>query len=786
MSAPLDPTRIEARIALALARAQRAISSTALVPFSSFGGVADGIIIPNASIAAGSNVVTLPGRTIGLRDVGKSLSVTDAGDGFSGPGTGPLLATITAPGPAPDQAILSAPATFTRLSTISAWGTDNAPALNAMSAALSGSSKSIWFDEPGVSVLASPWHLTSLALQAVGGPGVTLCANIAASLDGGSGSIFSGSVPATDPSYSQLLTAPAVIGTRTLAVDTTGLAIGDRVQVITAGGGFQFTAYYIVTGIAPGVLTVERPIWAPFDVVGLNATTVNRILVPQTQFQLDGQWMSVTGSGNRYTEIFGGLDCQIQRVRFEESGGHLIGGAFACSYDEGSRRCFYTHCTADIPNGAGACFDAEGLGEDNGILYCSGLSNPVPGSVGAAAYDQYNMLIVGFRATNTAVGVYVGTNGSAQSISCVVEGGAASGCSQNGLLVDAAWGTSVIGFAAEACGGNGIVLDNNPNSGKGPISTTLLGCKARWNAHYGVDLRHGAGTRYKDLDVSFNAVAGLVSASDVAGEGLYSAAGSSTGASAVLVATGGVQSHKDEDITLTGQAPQVQDAAVFVQGADATISGRVTYSAAGAPAPKACVTVAGGSAVLEDFTAAGGPAPVSALSYGAKVEAGASLSFGANVSLPSAVTRTPFVAVAGAALDGSVPTLNDQATTAPLDSPTFQVLLQTVNAGTASVDTTWQLEAGRAADVAGGFNVTDRANDRVTSGNLIANLRNYGGAFAVAGQFVGGTTHGDAALNTCTMSLAVVGGTLIVTVTPPAGYNGTLEWVVTLPVGPIN
>lgn len=119
--------------------------------------------------------------------------------------------------------------------------------------------------------------------------------------------------------------------------------------------------------------------------------------------------------------------------------------------------------------------------------------------------------------------------------------------------------------------------------------------------------------------------------------------------------------------------------------------------------------------------------------------------------------------------------------------PSFTVFGQTVNAApSAALDTGYKPPANHAAAIGGGLIATDRTADKSISKNINAAVDNYGG-LAVKGTPVvsGGTGDtatfaGPAAL---TITFGVSGtGTLTVTLNPPTGYVGTIDWVVSLSV----
>jgi hypothetical protein len=112
--------------------------------------------------------------------------------------------------------------------------------------------------------------------------------------------------------------------------------------------------------------------------------------------------------------------------------------------------------------------------------------------------------------------------------------------------------------------------------------------------------------------------------------------------------------------------------------------------------------------------------------------------------------------------------------------PSFSIRDTTVNAATKTIDTGYACQANTAAGIDGAMNARDDVAHTTTDKNIHGAVRNYGGLALPAAAAVAGTV-GDAALATATIVLGIsAAGTLTVTLTPPAGYGGTLNWAVDL------
>lgn len=112
-------------------------------------------------------------------------------------------------------------------------------------------------------------------------------------------------------------------------------------------------------------------------------------------------------------------------------------------------------------------------------------------------------------------------------------------------------------------------------------------------------------------------------------------------------------------------------------------------------------------------------------------------------------------------------------------TPPVSVTGTTVNAATTVVDTGIAVPPGHSTKLDGGLNINDIAAQTTYSKNLNASLRNFGGQAVAGAPVVGGGT-GDASLAASTITFSFVSGTLHVTLTPPGGYVGTINWEVTI------
>lgn len=105
----------------------------------------------------------------------------------------------------------------------------------------------------------------------------------------------------------------------------------------------------------------------------------------------------------------------------------------------------------------------------------------------------------------------------------------------------------------------------------------------------------------------------------------------------------------------------------------------------------------------------------------------------------------------------------------------LQVLGSTVNAATTAIDTGYKPTPGHIAKLDGGLSLTDRTAQTGRGLNANAIFANYGGLSVRGAPVIGGGT-GDAFAGATIVFSVSMGGTLVVTLTPPGGYVGTIEW----------
>ena len=112
------------------------------------------------------------------------------------------------------------------------------------------------------------------------------------------------------------LAASSKIGTATLSVSSNVCTVGQYIIVINAASGTFRQALYRVVAISGTTITVDRPVRMQFDPGDVLFPTL-----PVRDISIQGNGMTMTGTGARHIELLGALNCYISDVNFNSSQG---------------------------------------------------------------------------------------------------------------------------------------------------------------------------------------------------------------------------------------------------------------------------------------------------------------------------------------------------------------------------------------------------------------------------------------------------------------------------------
>ena len=390
--------------------------------------------------------------------------------------------------------------------------TDDAAAFQAAVNAVSGTGTALHIS-PAVYVIGSPIILPS-NLVIEGSSGAVLQ------------SLMGAGAPGVDSSIVRsvfLVPDPAIVSSTTLATDTTAgstnvsvsapVPVGSTISITSAAAANR-RAVYVVTvgsGASPYVLTLDRPVLMPFAANDCVAVLASRA----TSIAIRGNGMLITGTGDRAIEIRAGLNCVVQDVCVDTSGGAL--GDIACSFDLGSYGCRWVRMRINgggvIPYGL-ALESAEACNIEHCTVQACGSD------AGIVLFDCAECSVIDSQAKgNGGNGLALTADGNTTGcIDCTVSGGDFSGNASSNIAISlGSSGAKLVGVTANnssSNGGAGLIL--SPKGGT--ISNTVVtGCQFNGNTNNGITIGTGStATSISDTDTSENGNAGINTSADTA------------------------------------------------------------------------------------------------------------------------------------------------------------------------------------------------------------------------------------------------------------------------------
>ncbi len=182
--------------------------------------------------------------------------------------------------------------------------------------------------------------------------------------------------------------------------------VGSIVRLSRGASGLCQLYYRIVSASSsmPYTYTLSRPVKHAFF-AGDMIQSVESI---PTDIRIDGNGMSVSGTGDRYFEIAAGLRCQVSGVRIDPSHGWLGVGGPAMSFDIGGYLCSFTNC---VINSVGQEINAGAIIESGERCTIQGCTAEYTGRVGVGLYDCVSSYLVDCVSTGCTYGAYIGSDG---------------------------------------------------------------------------------------------------------------------------------------------------------------------------------------------------------------------------------------------------------------------------------------------------------------------------------------------------------------------------------------
>lgn len=421
------------------------------------------------------------------------------------------------------------------------------------------------------------------------------------------------------------LTAPSTFGSPVIAVaSTAGMAPGIFLELTSALNPFLLAGPYKIRRIAGLNVTLDRPVRQAFllgDVV--------TVVTPLQNCAIYGNGALMTGTGDRYVEIFTGWHCYVADLVIDGSAGMISDTCL--SFDNPCFSCVGDNLQVDGAGLAPSLVRNE-CGEADLLRDCV-----VQNAAGAGILLGFS---VSSRVENCAVSgcAASGFNFQAGPMSgCTVTGGSSIG---NGIGI-------LIADSVNTCTFTGMTISHNVNdgvriNGTGPSDNKIIGCPITANGANGIDVVTGirtvvsscdltgnvgaaifldttsTGTALSDLDVSGGI--GLQCRSDCVAEGLRGVCTSNT----LLLDSA------SSDLRLSGSdlRPTGQVHAFEVSGTGAKLD--IVNTKLVLPVNGTAIVTTGGAGTtvrLENFTASGGAGRFGlfAASAGSRIQCGANV-----------------------------------------------------------------------------------------------------------------------------------------------------------------
>ena len=465
-----------------------------------YGGIADGQIVADGYTDVGDSTLLSATASWVAADVGKYIRVTGAG-----PAGIDLLTTIASINSL-HSIELTAPATLSVTGAMVAWGTDNGgvggPFDQAITAAAAiGGTVQLG---SGVYCIANRFYPSyqGFTLKGAEGGGTRVaqiysCNN----LGDGKGSFvwFPRDMIGLDIGLTATtLHIDTVPGSNTIQVHAS-IPAGSIIRIENAGI-YVRSGYYIVQSVVgagiPYTLTLDRPLlkkWLADDPVQVLSAIPTDIHIKN---------LTISGTGDRYLEIWGGLRCSFENIKIDTVWGRptLNINGLGVTFELGSRDCRITDCDGDTASATDSLF-LVCSGEQCTIERCRATHCDL---IAIGFYDCDDSLIIDSHARDSYVGIgFLGDATIQGCTNCSVISGSCDG-NQNGVYVaNGSAGTKITSVSARFNSARGVWLDG---SGGAPVNTVLQGVTATYGAGNGIMIQGAEGTQVSDVDVSNNAV----------------------------------------------------------------------------------------------------------------------------------------------------------------------------------------------------------------------------------------------------------------------------------------
>lgn len=384
--------------------------------------------------------------------------------------------------------------------------TDDSAAFQAAVNALAGTGVAL-FVPAGTYKIASPVDLPS-SLRIIGCKGARIKSTIT----------FTGSV------YDTALRAKVTFGGATtlngavtegaksfVVTSATNIAIGTTLYVSTAAG-FHGTNY-VVTNVVGTTITVDRPILQSYP----NLASVQIVTSRPHDIVIEGNGMTMSGTGARWIEIEHGLNCKVEGVNFDVVDGATSEG-YCCSWDTGGVNCLWADCTFALGStgiSGPAIEGGETCGFSN-VKVTGGTGNSI------VIQDGVDCFVVDCKGSGAAtIGLLVGSDANELgSYRTNIDRSQFDGAQYGIEISQASIGTTIDGCACTGNSKAGCILAYDGTSA--PIATRISGSSFNYNTQDGIVVSGNVkGTLCSAIDCSNNAQSGIHAQDEITVDGYY-------------------------------------------------------------------------------------------------------------------------------------------------------------------------------------------------------------------------------------------------------------------------
>ena len=286
------------------------------------------------------------------------------------------------------------------------------------------------------------------------------------------------------------LTGNSVYGSPVIALTAipAGAVVGAFLELTSAANPFLLAGPYKIDKIVGLNVTLDRPVLQAF-ITG-DAVTV---ITPCQHVALYGNGAKLTGTGDRYIEIFTGYNCYVENFVIDGSAGMVTDTAL--SFDNPNYACLADRIQVDGNGTLPSALRFE-CGEASIFRDCI-----VTNTGGAGLLIG---LSVGCRMENCHASGCAASGFNFQtgpSSATIVTGGSSIGNGIGILFADAVVDCQIIGVTCSGNTGDGVRLSGGPGT---PTGNALVGCTITKNGANGIDNVNGLHLNVTNCDLGGN------------------------------------------------------------------------------------------------------------------------------------------------------------------------------------------------------------------------------------------------------------------------------------------